>query len=129
MKRKNIPFEFVLDYLTPLDFTVKQMFGMWAIYVNDKIMLILRDRKDFENTNGVWVATSQEYHNSIKTDLPSLTSISNYSGGLKETEWQLLPVEANDFEESVRKVCDMIKRNDRRIGRIPGIGKSKGKNE
>ena len=36
MKNKNLPFEFVFDYLTPLDITVKPMFGMWAIYVNDK---------------------------------------------------------------------------------------------
>jgi hypothetical protein len=34
--RRTIPFEFVLDYLGPLAFTVKPMFGMWVIYVDQK---------------------------------------------------------------------------------------------
>ena len=123
MARKNIPFDFLFDYLTPLDITVKPMFGMWAVYLNEKILLILRERQDYADTNGVWIATSQEHHNSLKKDLPSLRSISNYKMGLTETEWQLIPVDNYDFEVSARKVCEFIKRNDPRIGRIPGMGK------
>lgn len=119
MTRKNIPFEFVIDYLTPLEITVKPMFGLYAIYVNEKIMLVLRERKDHADTNGVWVATNKEHHKSLKTDLPSLRSFSIYAKAIKETEWQLLPVDADDFEASVKKVCDLIKRGDPRIGRIP----------
>ena len=78
MARKNIPFDFLFDYLTPLDITVKPMFGMWAVYLNEKILLILRERQDYADTNGVWIATSQEHHNSLKKDLPSLRSISIY---------------------------------------------------
>ena len=105
------------------------MFGLWAIYVNEKIMLILRQRQDFTDTNGVWIATYQEHHKSLKIDLPSLCSISTYSEGIKETEWQVLPVEADDFEASVRKVCELIKHNDHRIGRIPIPRQSKTKNK
>jgi hypothetical protein len=119
MTRKIIPFDFVLDYLIPLDITVKQIFGLWAIYVNEKIILILRQRKDYPDTNGVWIATNLEHHESLKLDLPSLHSISNYSHGFMETEWQVIPVDADDFEVSVRKVCELIKHNDYRIGRIP----------
>src|SRR5688572_21867752 len=108
MTQKNIPFDFLFDYLTPLDITVKPMFGMWAVYLNEKFLLILRDRQDFPDTNGVWIATTQEHHNSLKKDFPSLRSISNYKRGLKETEWQLLPVDSDDFEVSVRKVCEFI---------------------
>jgi hypothetical protein len=125
MTRKNIPFDFVLDYLIPLDVTVKPMFGLWAIYVNEKIMLILRQRQDFPGTNGVWIATTQEHHKSLKSDLPSLCSITTYSNGIRETEWQVLPVDTNDFEASVRKVCELIKHSDHRIGRIPKSQKSK----
>lgn len=127
MKSKNLPFEFVLDYLTPLDVRLKPMFGMWAIYVNEKIMLMLRDRKDFTETNGIWVATTHDHHNSLKEEIPSLSSISNFSAGLKETEWQLLAVESDDFEQSVIKICDMIRHHDKRIGKIPGTSKSKKK--
>lgn len=119
MPKKNIPFDFVFDHLMPLDVTVKPMFGMWAIYLNEKILLILRQRKDRPETNGVWVATNAEHHKSLKNDLPSLRSIFAYEGSDKDTEWQLIPVDADDFEASVIKACELITRGDRRIGRIP----------
>jgi len=119
MTKKNIPFDFVLDHLIPLDVSVKQIFGLWAIYVNKKIMLILRHRQDYLDTNGVWIATNKEHHKSLKIDIPSLHSISNYSRDIKETEWQVIPVDSEDFEASVRKVCELIKHNDHRIGRVP----------
>jgi len=103
------------------------MFGLWAIYVKEKIMLILRQRQDFTDTNGVWVATTQEHHKSLKIDLPSLRSISTYSDGIRETEWQVLPVDADDFEASVRKVCELIKHGDHRLGRIPKPRQSRAK--
>jgi hypothetical protein len=118
MTKENIPFDFVFDYL-PLDITVKPMFGMWAIYAGSKIMLILRQREDHPDTNGVWVATNSEHHKSLRADLPSLCSIATYSVGMKETEWQLIPVDADDFEASVIKACELITQGDRRIGRIP----------
>jgi hypothetical protein len=129
MSRKDIPFDFVFDYLVPLEPIVKPMFGLWAIYVNEKIVLILRQRKDLPETNGVWIATNLEHHKSLKSDLPSLCSISTYSNGIKETEWQVLPADADDFEVSVRKVCELIKHNDYRIGRIPKPPQNKAKNK
>lgn len=122
MTRKNIPFEFVLDYLAPLEVTIKPMFGLYAIYVNEKIVLVLRERKDHADTNGVWVATNKEHHESLKNDLPSLRPFSIYSKAVKETEWQLLPADADDFEGSVIKVCELIKHGDQRIGSIPAPG-------
>jgi len=88
-------------------------------------MLILRQRQDFTDTNGVWIATTQEHHRSLKTDLPSLRSISTYSGGIGETEWQMIPVDTDDFESSVRKVCELIKHSDHRIGRMTKPRQSK----
>lgn len=129
MTKKTIPFEFVFDYLLPLDVTIKQMFGLFALYINEKIILILRQRKEFPDTNGVWIATNKEYHKSLKNDIPSLRSISTYSDGATETEWQLIPVDIDDFEYSVIKVCELIKHGDPRIGRIPIPRKVKQKNK
>jgi hypothetical protein len=126
MTRKNIPFDFVLDYLIPLDVTVKPMFGLWAIYVKKNIVLILKQRKDHPDSNGVWVATNHVHHQSLKNDLPSLCSIPTYYDGIRETEWQMLLVDADDFEASVRKVCELIKHKDHRIGKIPKPRQSKG---
>ncbi len=119
MTKKNIPFDFVFDYLVPLEVRVKPMFGLLALYVDDKIVLILRQRTKSPEINGVWIATSEQYHGSLKNDFPSLRSISTDSGGITETEWQLLPVDSEDFESLVINVCELIKHNDPRIGRIP----------
>lgn len=128
MTKKNIPFEFVFDHLAPLDITVKPMFGLYAIYLNQKILLVLRDRKDRAETNAIWVATNKEDHKSLKSELPSLRSFSIYSKAVKETEWQLLAAESHDFEASVIKICELIKRGDRRIGRFPTPKKKENKN-
>jgi len=120
---KNIPFNFVFDYLYPLEIRVKPMFGLWAIYAGEKIMLILRQRKANPEINGVWVATTPEHHPSLKKALPDLRSISTYaddgSDVSDETEWQLIPQDSDEFEASVRKVCEWIKHLDPHIGRIP----------
>jgi hypothetical protein len=39
------------------------------------------------------------------------------SGGV--TGWQILPVEADDFEESVLRVCALVRAGDVRIGKVP----------
>ena len=119
MTRKNIPFDFVFDWLLPLEVTVKPMFGMFAIYTGRKIVLILRQRNNHQDTNGVWIATNQEHHESLKKDLPSLCSISAYTKDGFETEWQMLPADSSHFETSVIKVCEFIVSGDPRIGRIP----------
>lgn len=119
MPLKKPPFEFVLDYLQPKEIRIKPMFGLWAIYVGEKIVLMLRNRKVNPEINGVWVATTHVHHQSLKKALPLLRSISTYSDDWKESEWQLIPLDSTEFEETVRQVCDWIKRGDPRIGRIP----------
>jgi len=91
------------------------MFGCFGLYVHDKIVLILRKRKTSTSDNGVWLATSKEHHASLRDLFPSMRSIKVFGG--KETNWQNLPADANDFEEMVMQACEMILRGDNRIGR------------
>ena len=42
-KRKPVPHEFVLEALAPVSPMTRSMFGCLAIYVHNKIVLILRD--------------------------------------------------------------------------------------
>ncbi len=95
------------------------MFGCYAIYAGEKIMLVLRDRKDHSEANGIWIATSKEHHQSLKDDFPSLHSVMILSEGKSETSWQMISKDADDFESSAIKACEFILQNDRRIGRIP----------
>ena len=118
--KKKIPvaFSFVLDELYSIEPRVRPMFGCHAMYHGEKIVVILRDRESHQHDNGVWIATSKESHESLKKLIPSLRSI-EVLGGTGQTNWQNIPAEAIDFEESVLKVCSLILKNDPRIGRIP----------
>ena len=116
---KNIPFKFVFDYLEPLDVTVKPMFGMFAVYVGEKIMLVLRKRKSEENKNGVWIACSNDDDVSLRAEFPSLRSIPGLTNKSSETEWQYFPDDADDFETSVIRICELIVQRDSRIRRVP----------
>lgn len=115
----KVPFDFVLESLLPSNPKIKPMFGCFAVYVGEKIMLVLRNRQNHAEANGVWIATKKEYHASLKKDFPFMRSVYILSEGKAETEWQMLPLDADDFESSVIKACEFILRNDERIGRIP----------
>ena len=117
--KKPIPFNFVFEYLEPLPYTVRPFFGCHGVYVGDKIMLILRDKDDHTDANGVWIATTHEDHESLRKIFPSMQSVAILNNGVGETAWQMIPVSANDFESSVLELCQLIRRKDKRIGRVP----------
>lgn len=115
--KRVIPFSFVLELLEKSDPITKPMFGCTAIYVGEKIALILREKKDYTDDNGIWLATIEEHHESLRGDFPSLRSIRLFGGGT--TGWQNLPADAPDFEESATRICELILEGDPRIGKIP----------
>lgn len=43
------------------------------------------------------------------------------------TGWQVLPVNSDDFEESVIKACQLVIKRDPRIGKVPKIKLKKNK--
>jgi len=45
--------------------------------------------------------------------------------GTVETVWQNIPVDEDDFEELVLKACELIRKGDARIGKIPKPKKKK----
>ena len=93
------------------------MFGCLAIYIAEKIVLILRD-KPGDTDNGVWLCTTPEHHSSLRREFPNMRSIKVL--GKKVTGWQVLPAEAPDFEESSLRACELIAARDPRIGKVPG---------
>lgn len=116
--RKAVPFEFVLDLLAPLSPETRPMFGCLAVYVDERIVLILRDREnDATDDNGVWLATQREHHESLRRELPQMRSIRVLGSG--ETHWQNIPVDEPGFEEAVHRVCALIRSGDPRIGKVP----------
>src|ERR1700693_2584377 len=91
-QRKPIPHAFVLDAISTLSPYTRPMFGCLAIYVKDKIVLILRDKPTNTSDNGVWLATTQEHHQSLRREFPNMRSIQVL--GKRVTGWQVLPVDA-----------------------------------
>jgi hypothetical protein len=115
--RKPVPHQFVLDALAELDLRTNPMFGCLAVYVGEKIVLVLRDKRQSSADNGVWLATTHEHHDSLRREFPSMRSIQVF--GKKVTGWQVLPSESPDFEESAMRACELIIGGDERIGKIP----------
>jgi hypothetical protein len=93
------------------------MFGCLAVYVREKIVLILRDRPTQLQDNGVWLATTQEHHESLRVEFPHMRSVQVL--GKEVTGWQILPVDAPDFEESALLATELILARDARIGKVP----------
>jgi hypothetical protein len=89
-----------------------------AVYVEERIVFVLRDGKK-DDDNGVWVATTKEHHGSLRRELPGMRSIAVFGVGVGETGWQVLPLDADDFEESVLRACALVRAGDPRIGKVP----------
>ncbi len=115
--KQRKPYEFVLDALADLSPVTRPMFGCIAVYVANKIVLILRDKGAGAADNGVWLATTKEHHESLRSDFPNMRSIGVL--GQDVTGWQILPTEAPDFEESALRACELIIAGDPRIGKVP----------
>ena len=116
--RKPVPHEFVLDAIARLSPRTHPMFGCLAVYVEERIVLILRDKRDGAADNGVWLATTEEHHQSLRRDFPNMRSIGVL--GKKVTGWQILPADAPDFEEAALRACELVVAGDPRIGKVPG---------
>lgn len=119
----KIPYSFILDLLAQADPVVKPMFGCHAIYIGLKLVFMVR-KKGKDNDDGVWISIVPEHYASLKKDFPSMRPIEIFGPG--SSGWQLLPADADDFEGSVIKACELVLLGDERIGKIPK-GKSKKK--
>jgi hypothetical protein len=123
LKRSNrIPHAFALDAITELAPRTRIMFGAIAVYVADKVVLLLRDRPEHTDDNGVWIATTAKHHASLRREFPNMRSIRMH--GRAETGWQVLAVEATDFEQSVLRACELIRSHDPRIGKLTKASQS-----
>jgi len=123
-QRKAVPHQFVLDALARLSPRTRPMFGCLAVYVGEKIVLVLRDRREGTADNGVWLATTEERHESLRREFPNMRSIRVFRK--KVTGWQVLPADAPDFEEAALHACELIAARDPRIGKTPGARRALG---
>jgi hypothetical protein len=118
VKRRVVPHEFVVEALGLASPETRPMFGCLAVYVKDKIVCALRDkRNETSDDDGMWLATTIEHHESLRRDFPGMRSIRVL--GKEVTGWQVLPADAPDFEEAALRACEFIVAGDPRIGKVP----------
>lgn len=116
-RHKPVPFEFVLEALAPLAPLTRPMFGCLAVYVEEQIVLILRDRPDSPEDNGVWLATTTAHHASLRKAFPKMRSVQVF--GKAVTDWQVLAADWPDFEDQALRACQLLLARDPRLGKVP----------
>jgi hypothetical protein len=127
-RRKSGPkFPFVLEELQDSVLAprvrTRAMFGSHAVYVDERIIFILRQKDDSKTRrdNGVWVATQPEHNESLRRDFPALRPIEFFAkrGRTAFTGWLNLPDTDDGFEEAALSLCRLVIAGDPRIGKIP----------
>ena len=122
--RRAVPHEFVLEALAPLKPRTRVMFGCLGVYAGVKIVMALRSKGgESSHSDGVWLATTHEHHESLRVEFPNMRSIPVL--GAEPTGWQLLPANAPDFEESALRACELILARDPRIGKVPAKSRAR----
>jgi hypothetical protein len=129
-RKKGPKFSFVLDELMESELAprlrTRAMFGSHAIYLDQKIIFILRQKEDVktQRDNGIWVATQPEHNQSLLRDFPALRPIELFAnrGQKGFYGWLNLPDADDSFEESALALCRLVVDGDPRIGKLPRSG-------
>ena len=96
------------------------MFSGFAVYVRDKIVLMLRDREKHPEDNGLWLVFSETADLAgpeIRREFPSLRLIGLLGG--KIGHWRLIPADSPSFESECLHACELLLKHDTRLGRVP----------
>jgi hypothetical protein len=125
--KKSPAFSFVLDELndSPLAGRIRTrpMFGSHAVYVDQKIVFILRQRNHPKTVrdDGIWVAMLPAFTESVRKEFPALRPIELFAARNRTgfTGWLNLPDTDDSFEEFALALCRLLIRGDKRLGKIP----------
>jgi hypothetical protein len=96
------------------------MFSGFAVYLGDKIVLMLRDSLKHPEDNGVWLVFSETANLAdpgIRRDFPSIRLIGLLGG--KIGHWRLIPADSPTFETEALHACELLIKHDARFGRVP----------
>jgi hypothetical protein len=116
--KRQTPFQFVLDELIPIRPAIKQAFGFTYVYLDQKLLLSLRESPKQPQDNGVWIYTQAEHIESLRREFPLLPRRCFWKSSKSGNGWVILASRLDDFEEYTFKVCELVLRGDQRIGRV-----------
>ncbi len=115
-KKRTVPFEFVIEELASLRPIIKNAFGFTYVYLDEKLLLSLRNNVKRPGTNGMWLFTTSEHIDSLMKEFPDLSRRQVWRSG--KNCWVVLAARLECFEEYAFKACELILNGDRRIGRL-----------
>ena len=115
---REIPFDFILDYLLRIQTEVRPFFGMFSIYSDQRLLLMLRERTNDPEMNGIWICLNKG-HASLLAEMPGLRPYPGSTGGKKDNGWLQIHPDLDNFEQLAIRVCELIVHRDPRIGRVP----------
>lgn len=77
--------------------------------------MLLRERENEPEFNGIFVATQPEYFDDLQDEIHVSNMIFDLDG--VPHSWIFLSEDLEDFDKKVKKTCEMIRANDERIGK------------
>lgn len=113
-KQRPIAYEFVLDQLAPAHPTTRAMFGSTGVYLDERVVFILRQKGDADD--GVWIAYEPEREAEVLAAFPSAARISRVPNA---RGWRKLAAASPSFEDDVLKACRIARTSDGLLGKIP----------
>ncbi len=116
--RRQSRFQFVLDELLPIRPAIRQMFGFTYVYLDEKLLLSLRESVKQPQYNGVWLYTQAEHIESLRREFPLLPRRYFWRSGKSGSGWVILAARLEEFEEYAFRACELILRGDHRVGRV-----------
>ncbi len=112
----ELPYDFILKDLYPLRPTIKKMLGCYALMEGKKLLMLLRDREERPEFNGVFIATSPAHFETLQQEIHTSRMTFDLDGD--ENSWIFISEDLDSFKEKVKKACEMIKKGDERIGKL-----------
>ena len=111
----KVPYDFVLRYLYPVRPKVRKMLGCYALVQGEKILMLLRERDNQPEYNGVFVATQPQFYDELQNEIHRSNCEVDIDG-MPHT-YLFISEDLDDFDQKVKKACELIKGGDERIGK------------
>jgi len=115
-------FQFVLDELSPIRPAIKRAFGFTYVYLDERLLLSLRDSSRQPQYNGVWLYTDAEHLESLRKEFSQLPRRCFWRSKKSGSGSVILNSGLEEFEEYTFKACELILEGDQRIGRVSRSG-------
>ena len=111
----EVPYSFVLKELYPFRPSIRKLFGCYALMKERRILMLLRERDQQPEFNGVFVATIPAFFEELQKEIH--TSRMEFDVDGADNTWIFISEDLDDFELKVKKACEMVKNGDERIGK------------